>query len=82
LHRARFTSVHDAQKAPSAEAGGIGCRAKKLTLTLASLASLVSLVSLAWIALTAALILLAALILPARLLFVGVHSAPSISSLP
>jgi hypothetical protein len=76
LHRARFTSVHDAQKAPSAEAGGIGCRAKKLTLTL------VSLVSLAWIALTAALILLAALILPARLLFVGVHSAPSISSLP
>jgi hypothetical protein len=76
LHRARFTSVHDAQKAPSAEAGGIGCRAKKLTLTLASL------VSLAWIALTAALILLAALILPARLLFVGVHSAPSISSLP
>jgi hypothetical protein len=79
LHRARFTSVHDAQKAPSAEAGGIGCRAKKLTLTLASLASLVSL---AWIALTAALILLAALILPARLLFVGVHSAPSISSLP
>jgi hypothetical protein len=79
LHRARFTSVHDAQKAPSAEAGGIGCRAKKLTLTLASL---VSLVSLAWIALTAALIPLAALILPARLLFVGVHSAPSISSLP
>jgi hypothetical protein len=76
LHRARFTSVHDAQKAPSAEAGGIGCRAKKLTLTL------VSLVSLAWIALTAALILLAALILPARLLFVGVHSTPSISSLP
>jgi hypothetical protein len=73
LHRARFTSVHDAQKAPSAEAGGIGCRAKKLTLTL---------VSLAWIALTAALIPLAALILPARLLFVGVHSAPSISSLP